>query len=266
MPAVARPQPANRRLVQARLREKFAVVRGLLRGEGVHQARVRRAIGAVVIELEDAALYGAGAVKKLAEEFNLDPATLYDYAKVARLWTEAEFENLLEMRRTDHDLSFSHFVEVAKVQCPVQRGVWLEKAVRDRLSVAKLKEAIIKAVPSARPAGAVTCSRKRVLPSPDRFDGALRKAADVLAIILATLQSSTATSSDDSNIRAEHARTLAGFQRLTNDYAQLAKQVRAILAKVGAGGRSAKSDRVYLLPFYPSEDQVEQAHDSRDAN
>lgn len=85
--------------------------------------------------------YAKRLVKKLAEAAGVNAMTLYMYADVARTWTRDEFRERAG-RGSTHGLTFSHFVELSRVQDGNVRASLLETAIEKRLSVREVKAQI----------------------------------------------------------------------------------------------------------------------------
>lgn len=139
------------------LREVYEQLRGLAERASARDALMKYLVGELVCEVQgDEGKYGAHAVEKLSAKlgsgFKAD--TLYDAASVARTWGKSEFSELV--RRGDAErrrLSFSHFVELARVKLPEKREHLLQRALKDGLSVRRLAALIDEGAGTASEAG-----------------------------------------------------------------------------------------------------------------
>ncbi len=97
--------------------------------------------------LEDLAAYGlkqgAKAVKILAEETGYEKDTLYNAAKVAGRWSQAEFERWLKKKtKKGNPITFAIFSEVAKLEDPKAREVMLEDVREKDMSSRQVRAAV----------------------------------------------------------------------------------------------------------------------------
>ena len=123
-----------------RLRGVCERIRSLLATATAADVDTRYRVGRMLLQVKRApGSYGAGAVETLARELGRDAATLYRYALVPELWSAREMK-LLVARRTPagEPLSWSHLVELARVESDPLREQLTELALRDGLSVREL--------------------------------------------------------------------------------------------------------------------------------
>jgi len=83
--------------------------------------------------------YGEGAVGKLAEAMGVSPDVLYDCATVEAAFSPIKFEELCDKRNCGFRLSFTHFLESARIKTTYRNEV-LQKAVTHRWTTAELAQ------------------------------------------------------------------------------------------------------------------------------
>jgi hypothetical protein len=123
------------------LRRRFHAIQKLLATAAAGEVRIRYKIGAIVGSVQEGeATYGTRAVERLALGLGRDPATLYRYGVVARVWSEREMRALCRRRnRYGEPLSWSHWLELAGLR---DWKSWLERALAEGWSVRRLREEI----------------------------------------------------------------------------------------------------------------------------
>ena len=123
-----------------RLRGVCERIRSLLATATAADVDTRYRVGRMLLQVKRApGSYGAGAVETLARELGRDAATLYRYALVPELWSAREMKLLLARRTpAGEPLSWSHLVELARVESGTLRDQLTEVALRDGLSVRDL--------------------------------------------------------------------------------------------------------------------------------
>jgi hypothetical protein len=119
--------------------QRFATaIQKLLAEAATNEIDARYRIGVIIRSVMEAeSTYGEGAVERLAEALGRDATSLYRYAAVAKLWSDAEMR-ALSRQPNDHGepLSWSHWVELARVPSTWKR--WLERALGESWSVRRL--------------------------------------------------------------------------------------------------------------------------------
>jgi hypothetical protein len=102
----------------------------------------RYRIGLAVRALEeDPRKYGQAAVARTARALGVGEGTLYEYALVARAWSERAFQDLAARKggRTGLPLSFSHFIELAAIEDTEARNAVVEEALARGWTVRELR-------------------------------------------------------------------------------------------------------------------------------
>lgn len=134
----------------------------LLAKEDTNTALVRFDIGEHVNRIKNAEdSYGSGLVAEVAKKLGRDDDTLYDYGRVAALFTRSGFQKLSARKNAaGTTLSFSHFVELAKKDGKNGTGLdqerWkplFEKALKEALSVRALRDLVRDALGGGEDAG-----------------------------------------------------------------------------------------------------------------
>ncbi|OJH38266.1 DUF1016 N-terminal domain-containing protein [Cystobacter ferrugineus] len=151
------------------LREVYEQLRKLEARAKAHDVLMKYRVGELVREVQgDEGKYGGHAVEmlsaKLGSGFKKD--ALYGAASVARTWGKSEFSELV--RRGDAErprLSFSHFVELARVKLPEKREQMFKRALKDGLSVRRLSALIDEGAGTTSEAGqsGAGCTRSSAL-------------------------------------------------------------------------------------------------------
>ncbi len=133
------PEVADRRL-SAALTERVSQIRAML-GHRPVDVRARCEIGRLVAELKShPERYGVGAVAVAASSLGEDVASLYRHARVADRWGRGELDALLARRtRLGRELSWSHWVLLASIECEERRSAWTERTLDGDLTVRELE-------------------------------------------------------------------------------------------------------------------------------
>lgn len=129
----------------AALDERCAVIRHLLSENEGRNSRAYYKVGVEVVAVKsDEGRYGKGSVERMAAELGRTAALLYSYAKVAETWPEEKrFLRLAgEHSNKKLPLSFTHFVELAKIADEEKREELRRAALKECWSVAKLRQAM----------------------------------------------------------------------------------------------------------------------------
>ncbi|MGZ3458566.1 MAG: hypothetical protein ACXU86_08680 [Archangium sp.] len=115
------------------LREVYEQLRELVTQSDTQDADAQYRIGCMVRDVQDApGKYGAGSVKRLAQEMERDETSLYHRAQVVRTWPPDEFKALLDRKNSKGlPLTFYHLVALSSVE---------EQNARERLIEEVLKE------------------------------------------------------------------------------------------------------------------------------
>lgn len=115
----------------------------------VNEITLRYRVGCEVQALKRT--YGDGAVGKLARQLGRARSALYEYASVAAAWPDRkEFVKWAKRKQRDGaPLTFSHFVDLARVSDAAARKHLFEVALTDRLSVRQLRKRV--RAPGTRP-------------------------------------------------------------------------------------------------------------------
>ena len=164
MANVERPEPRGGAAVAAmngELRTKTVEIGMLLAASATESSKARYHIGALVAEIDGAPKkYGRGAVRRVALAVGRDVNTLYEYAAVARSWTREEFV-VVAARKNGGGvaLAFSHFTALARIDQRRARGVLLERALRDSLTVRELSAIVVAKLYAPSVGGAGVASR-----------------------------------------------------------------------------------------------------------
>ena len=146
----------------ALVRTAVAQIAKLLAREDTNAALIRFDIGEHVNRIKSAEdSHGSGLVAEVAKELGRDEDTLYDYGRVAALFTRSGFQKLSARKNAaGTTLSFSHFVELAKKDGKNGKGLederWkplLEKALTEALPVRALRDLVRDALGGAEESG-----------------------------------------------------------------------------------------------------------------
>lgn len=123
------------------LRRAYEKISVVVQNLSIHDARCKHAIGVVVLAArEDPKKYGKGSVQTLAILLGYDKSTLHDFADVAETWKAAEFAALLRRKNgLGLPLKFSHLVVVHTVDDKKKRDQFLERALKENLTVKQLE-------------------------------------------------------------------------------------------------------------------------------
>ena len=148
MANVERPEPRGGAAVAAmngELRAKTVEIAMLLAVGAAESSKARYHIGALVAEIDNhPKKYGRGAVRRVALAVGRDANTLYEYAAVARSWSREEFVALAARKNGGGvGLAFSHFVALSRIGQRRARGVLVERALRDSLTVRELSAIVM---------------------------------------------------------------------------------------------------------------------------
>jgi hypothetical protein len=121
----------------------FMEVHGSLNGSEA-LGRHRMAQIAERVRANPKSKYGSrtAAMERLAREGGLDLKTLYKYASLARLFTEADFIRFLAEAKKSGKLTWSHFMEVADVTEFEKVEALIERVIKEGLSVRALRDII----------------------------------------------------------------------------------------------------------------------------
>ena len=94
-------------------------------------------------DLRDAGKYGDGAVATAAAKLNRKPATIKNYANVAKIWPDPEkFSKLAAKKgKRGKTLSWYHFVDLTREENGNRRRSLMTKALKEGWSVAELEAA-----------------------------------------------------------------------------------------------------------------------------
>lgn len=132
------------RELSARLRVVCDRLRELLSKVATDEVQTRHRVGQLLAALKRApGKYGSNAVARLAVELGCDAATLYRHASVAERWSFESMQSLAAKKNAKGmPLSWSHWVELARVDSDDERDMLLRRALAESLSVRKLAEAI----------------------------------------------------------------------------------------------------------------------------
>ncbi len=129
----------NRDQMSANLSEQIEKIRALMKEQTTTGATKMYAIAVEVnAVMGDKKKYGKGAVKQIAKAVGQKVATLYSYGAVAKTWNATAFEALLKsVSSMGQPLTFSHFVELAKVKDMDEDGrrALIKEALDKSLSV-----------------------------------------------------------------------------------------------------------------------------------
>ena len=119
-------------------------IRDLLDGQQRDKASVWYEVGRKVFKITAASEHGNKAVAKIAKALGRDKTLLYEAGRVAETWTQRQFEELLARRDKvcGNRLSWSHFVELVRVDDSRSRGLLIKKVLNEGLSVRELKRQI----------------------------------------------------------------------------------------------------------------------------
>jgi hypothetical protein len=118
------------------LRRQCGVIQQLLVKAAVDEIETRYKIGAIVRDVEDAeGTYGKRATEQLAAVLGCGAATLYRYAAVAKMWSEAELPDAHGGR-----LTWSHLVELTRI--PKAWQAWLDRTLEEGWSARNLAREI----------------------------------------------------------------------------------------------------------------------------
>jgi len=133
----------QKQAINEELASKIDTIRRLFDDRTSSEASTMYRIGAEVVAIKtDEAKYGTTAVKHLARAVGCSSANLYSYATVAETWGDMEFEErIARVDASRRPLTFSHFIELAKVRDQEQRERLLNVALAKSLSVRALSRA-----------------------------------------------------------------------------------------------------------------------------
>jgi hypothetical protein len=125
------------------LREQCILVQRLLAEAATDEIDTRYKVGVIIRSIMEAkeGKYGEHAIECLAAALGHNPATLYRFAAVARMWSESEM-TVLSRRPNAHGepLSWSHWMELARAKATWRQ--WLEVALLESWSVRRLAREI----------------------------------------------------------------------------------------------------------------------------
>jgi hypothetical protein len=130
--------------LNAPLRAVCERIRALLFKATADEVKTRYCAGQLLLKLKRAPdTYGSNAVGQLAAELGCEAATLYRYALVPERWPLSEMK-VLVARTTPKGcrLSWSHWVELARVESSELRAKLLARVLREGLSVRELVHAV----------------------------------------------------------------------------------------------------------------------------
>lgn len=167
------------------LYERCEAIRRLLAKNESRTACTFYRVGVEVLAVKnDQDRYSKGSVETIARKLRRTAALLYTYASVVEAWpNEKRFTELADERNPRKmPLSFSHFVELAKIADEGRREELRRAALKERWSVAKLRRAM--AAPTERaPASKVHNSAPaRALPT-QRLSVAIAEVEAVLQLV-----------------------------------------------------------------------------------
>lgn len=119
-------------------------IRDLLDGQRHDKATTWYAVGQKVVKVMADAEYGKKAVAKIAKALGRDATGLYEAGRVARTWSRQQFERLIEKRDIvrGNRLSWSHLVELLRVDESRDRNLLINKVLDEGLSVRDLEREI----------------------------------------------------------------------------------------------------------------------------
>jgi hypothetical protein len=125
----------------APLRERYERARTLLENATTLTVQARYEIGGIVAQIRrDQSRYGQQAVALLAAALGRDETSLYRYAAVTRCWEPSVFASLSERRNVlRQPLSWSHWMQLAAVPDRRLRGLLVERALTEGLTVRAIR-------------------------------------------------------------------------------------------------------------------------------
>jgi hypothetical protein len=170
------------------LREKVEWLAGTLAEDWRRSVVCRYQIAVTIRDIYDdvnennGAVYGAKAVKVIKGRFGWDDGVIYRALIVANAFTLAEIEEITRLRLPHGNaLSYSHVVELARVEDEKQREKLLTQAVKEGWTTRKLANAVapFREAPNAPVplAGPREDRRGRPLAKPRNFDAVLEQQA-----------------------------------------------------------------------------------------
>jgi len=130
--------------MSAENQKAYEEIRNLLDGQRHDRAKTWYAVGRKVVKIMADSEYGKKAVAKIAKALGRDASLLYEAGRVTETWLPRQFAELVAKRDRvrGNRLSWSHFVELARVDDSRQRGLLVKKVLNKGLSVRELKREI----------------------------------------------------------------------------------------------------------------------------
>lgn len=127
--------------MNAEHQKAYKAIRRLLDGERHERAKAWYEVGREIVKITADTKYGKKAVAKIAMALGRDKTMLYEAGCVAETWMRRQFEELLTRRDKvrGNRLSWSHFVELARVDDSRSRSLLIRKTLNEGLSVRDLK-------------------------------------------------------------------------------------------------------------------------------
>ncbi len=136
--------------------KKFNEIRDLLAEAEHGDVLARYKVACAIREVRDAGTYGAGAMKKLVEVLGKSESWVNDYATLAATWPDADKFAVLAAKKNKKGipLTWSHFIELMRVEDKDRRQTLMEQSLKEGWSVADLEAK--RKTPPASPAGSDT--------------------------------------------------------------------------------------------------------------
>ena len=116
-------------------------IKKILANANIPELNAKYAAAVIIAEVKNKhAVYGEGAVAKLDEVLKIGKTWLYGSAKVAEVWSQTEFDGLVQRaQKADGLLSWSHLVEIAALESPTARDHMLKEVLERGMSVDELQ-------------------------------------------------------------------------------------------------------------------------------
>jgi hypothetical protein len=126
----------RRETMNAALKRRCELIRKLLSKAAGDEVATRYRIGVEILSIiRGESTYGTRAIERIAQAIGKSAPTLYRYATVAERWSPDEMR--VHRRRENHHgepLSWSHWVEIAKVQSAARRAALIERCLNEAIT------------------------------------------------------------------------------------------------------------------------------------
>ncbi len=124
------------------LLEQSNKIREIIAGAEKHDVLARYEAAVAIRELRNAAKYGTGAMKKLAEFLGWGLTAVNDYATLAATWPDATKFAVLAAKENKNNipLSWSHFLVLMREEDKERRQSLMDEALKKGWTVEKLEQ------------------------------------------------------------------------------------------------------------------------------